>query len=104
VTDANVCFPPIADIGGQRDYRLMTRPRVFFDTNDGSMEQGYWLGFEQSRNDLGALGGALRPGTIVTIYMPDELEMAAALRFDDTEKVWWADPVGDTVTYLDGSA
>ena len=104
MTDANVCFPPIADIGGQRDYRLMTRPRVFFDTNDGSMEQGYWLGFEQSRNDLGALGGALRPGTIVTIYMPDELEMAATLRFDDTEKVWWADPVGDTVTYLDGSA
>jgi len=81
----------------------MTPPRVFFDTNDGSMEHGYWLGFDQSRNDLDELGTALRPGTTVTIYMADELEMTATLRFDDTERVWWADPVADTITYLDGS-
>jgi hypothetical protein len=35
----------------------------------------------------------LREGATVTIYMPEELEMAATLRFDDAEKVWWADPI-----------
>lgn len=82
----------------------MTLPKVFFDTNDGSMEHGYRLGFDQSRKDLDALGTALRQGTAVTLYMPDELEMTATLRFDANEKVWWADPVVDTITYLDGSA
>ena len=71
----------------------MTLPRVFFDTNDGSMEHGYWLGFDQSRKDLDALGTALQEGTTVTIYMPDELEMTATLRFDATDGVCWADPV-----------
>jgi hypothetical protein len=82
----------------------MTLPGVFFDANDGSMEHGYWLGFDQSRQDLDALGTALCQGATVTIYMPDELEMTAILRFDSDEEVWWADPVADTTTYLDGSA
>jgi len=82
----------------------MALRRVFFDTNDGSMEFGYWLGFDQSRKDLKALGTALREGVTVRIYMPDELEMTATLRFDTNEEVWWADPVADTITYLDGSA
>lgn len=80
----------------------MTLPKVFFDTNDGSMEHGYRLGFDQSRKDLDALGTALRQGTAVTLYMPDELEMTAALRFDTNEDVWWAVPVADTFTYLNG--
>ena len=75
-----------------------------FDTNDGSMEHGYWLGFDQSRKDLEALGDELRQGTTVTIYMPDELEMKATLRFDAAGEVWWADAVAGTVKYLDGSA
>jgi len=50
------------------------------------------------------LGDELREGTRVTIYMPDELEMTATLRFDASEKVWWAQPVEGTITYLDGSA
>lgn len=78
--------------------------RVFFDTNDGSIEHGYWLGFDQSRNDLEALGGELREGSMVTIYMPNELEMTATLRFDTKEKVWWADPVSGTTRYLDSKA
>ena len=81
----------------------MTLPRVFFDTNDGSMEHGFWLGLDQSRQDLDALGTALREGEAVTIYMPNELEMTAILRFDADGEVWWADPVADTLTYLDGS-
>ena len=75
-----------------------------FDTNDGSMEYGYWLGFDQSRKDLEALGDELREGTTVTIYMADELEMTATLRFDAVGKVWWADAVAGTIKYLDGSA
>ena len=82
----------------------MSLPRVFFDTNDGTMEDGYWLGFDQSWTDLQALGDELREGTRVTIYMPDELEMTATLRFDASEKVWWAKPVEGTIAYLDGSA
>ena len=82
----------------------MTLPRVFFDANDGSMEHGYWLGFDQSRKDLEALGTALRQGMAVTIYTPHEVEMTAILRFDRDEQVWWADAVADTVTYLDNSA
>ena len=81
----------------------MALHRVFFDTNDGSIERGYWLGFDQSRKDLAALGTALREGTAVTIYMPNELEMTATLRFDANEDVWWADPVADIIKYLDGS-
>jgi hypothetical protein len=82
----------------------MSFPRVFFDTNDGTPEDGYCLGFDQSRNDLEALGDDLRDGTKVTLYMPDELEMTATLRFDPTEKVWWADPIDGVITHLDGSA
>jgi hypothetical protein len=81
----------------------MSFPKVFFDTNDGSIECGYWLGFAQSRKDLEAIGDALHEGTTVIIYMPDELETTATLRFDATERVWWADPIEGTITYLDGS-
>lgn len=82
----------------------MTLPKVFFDTNEGSLEHGYWLGFDQSRKELEALDSALREGTIVTIYMPHELELTATLRVDPNHEVWWADPVSDTIAYLDASA
>ena len=49
------------------------------------MEQGYWLGFSRSQNDLKELGDELREGITVTIYMPDELEMTATLTFDPIE-------------------
>ena len=76
--------------------RWMTHPRVFFDTNDGSMQRGYWLGFDRSQRDLESLGDKLQEGAIVTIYMPDELEMTATLRFEATEGTWWADPLRTT--------
>lgn len=80
----------------------MTLPRVFFDANDGSMEDGYRLGFDQSRKDLAALGTTPAQGTAVIIYMPNELEMMATLRFDVDEDVWRADPIRGTITQLDG--
>ena len=69
-----------------------------------SMEHGYWLGSDRSRRDLKALGSALSQGTAVIVYMPNELEMTASLRFDANEDVWWADTVADTIKYLDGGA
>ena len=80
----------------------MTLPRVFFDTNAAGMTQGYWLGFDQSRKDLEALGDALCDGLRVTIYMPDEVEMDATLSFDSTDSVWCAEPIEGTIVYLDG--
>jgi hypothetical protein len=82
----------------------MSFPRVFFDTNDGSVDEGYRLGFERSRKDLAALGADLRPGMAVIIYMPNELEMTATLRFDAGEGVWWAEPVPGSIKHLDGRA
>jgi len=82
----------------------MPLPRIMFDTNDGSMEHGYRLGFDRSRKALEALGEALREGATVIIYMPDELEMKASLRFDRAENVWWADPLDGVITFLDGAA
>lgn len=67
--------------------------RIFFDTNDGSQEVGYWLGFTRSAEDLDRHRGEVTEGAQVIIYMPDELEMLATLRFDAEERVWWADPV-----------
>jgi hypothetical protein len=81
----------------------MPVPKVFFDANDGTMEHGYWLGFEQSQRDLEEMGGALRPGSRIVIYMPNELQMQATLRFDPAEDVWWGDPIPNTIEYLDGS-
>ena len=81
----------------------MSLPLVFFDTNDGSMEHGYWVGFDQSRKDLAALGDKLREGSKVIIHMQDELQMTATLRFDAAANVWWADPVAGTASYLGGS-
>jgi hypothetical protein len=78
-------------------------PRVFFDTNEGTKSRGYWLGFDQSKIDLAAIGPALKDGLHVTIYMPGELEMEAALRFDREQSGWVAMPIDGTVKYLDGS-
>ncbi len=82
----------------------MTLHRVYFDTNDAAgMVDGYWLGLAQSRKDLEAIGDDLRDGLRVTIYMPNELEMDAILRFDATDAVWCAELIEGTVVYLDGS-
>lgn len=81
----------------------MQLARIFFDTNDGSMEGGYWLGFERSREDLERNPHAIAEGAQVIIYMPEELEMVATLRFDHQAQVWWADPVPNTIAYLDES-
>jgi hypothetical protein len=81
----------------------MSLPRVFFDTNGGNMERGYWLGFERSKEDLERHRAGVAEGAVVVIYMPDELEMVATLRFDPSERIWWADPTPGTIRYPDGT-
>ena len=81
----------------------MSPPRIFFDTNVGSQESGYWLGFERSKAEIERSGSAVADGAAAVSYMPDELEMMATLRFDRRARVWWADPVPGTIKYLDGT-
>ena len=99
----SVCFPPIADIAPFAQVRAMPFPRVFFDSNAGTLEHGYPLHFAQSRSDLEALGEELRDGTVVTIYM-DDLEMDATLRFERAQDVWVAVPIEGTIRDLNAGS
>ena len=81
----------------------MSPPRILFDTNVGSQETGYWLGFDRSKAELERNRKAVTDGAAAVIYMPDELEMMATLRFDRRARVWWADPIPRTIKYLDGT-
>ncbi len=80
---------------------------MYFDTNGGTPDFGFWLGFDQSALDLAAIGAELHDGLVVIIYMPGELEMMATLHYGDRFGAdnlgWWAAPIPDTLRYLDGS-
>jgi hypothetical protein len=92
---------PIADIGWITQIGSMTEvPRIFFDTNEGDHDHGYWLVLPRSRLDLVALGTTLRDGMTVTLYMPDELEMQATLRFSPSDRIWIADPVAGSIRHF----
>jgi hypothetical protein len=73
--------------------------RVYFDANDGSIEFGYLLHFDQSVADLNKLGDRLRAGTEVTIYDSDGLEMDGVLMYDDELRCWKAIPNTTTIRY-----
>jgi hypothetical protein len=78
-------------------------PRIFFDSNEGTHEHGYWLNLSKSRRDLERLGDQLREGLHVLLHMPDEFEVEAVLRFDIQSDHWVGMPVAGTLRYLDGS-
>jgi len=67
--------------------------RIFFDTNAGTSEAGYLLHFAKSLEDINEIEGGPYEGMNVIIYMPDELEMEAILRFDDEFECWRGVPV-----------
>lgn len=70
------------------------------------MEHGYHLIFENSKADLAALGGELREGLLVQLYMPDELEVLATLSFEKDGpfgESWIGKPIEETLVPLDGS-
>ena len=78
-------------------------PRIFFDTNEGTPKNGFWLHLAGSRHDLEALGDRLCEGLRVLLYMPAELEIEAVLKFDREFDLWVGMPVASTLRYLDGS-
>ena len=80
---------------------MAEHPRIFFDTNEGTYDHGYLLCLDQSKDDLQALGQGLRAGMIVTIFMPDELQMSATLHYDEIDSVWVARPIAGTISCLD---
>ncbi|WP_147423399.1 hypothetical protein [Sphingosinicella microcystinivorans] len=75
-------------------------PRIFFDTNEGWHETGYILRLPCSKVDLSALGSNHLEGMLVTIYMPNELEMDARLHWDKSLGDWLARPVKGSIRYL----
>jgi hypothetical protein len=82
----------------------MTEPllsRIYFDTNERPDGDRYGLWLSTSLADIESIGGELRDGLHVIIYMPDELEMEAVLQFDPEWAAWTARPVKGTITYLD---
>lgn len=74
-------------------------PRIFFDSNVGTHGDGYRLVLGQSISDLHALGDELRDDKVVAIYMPDELEMLATLRFAASDYIWIAHPIAGSIRY-----
>ncbi|TAJ35697.1 MAG: hypothetical protein EPO55_24855 [Reyranella sp.] len=52
-------------------------------------------------DDIAPIADQLRDGMHVIIYMTDELEMEAILRFDAEWKAWTAMPVKGTIKYYD---
>ena len=78
-------------------------PRIFFDSNEGTLQNGYWLNLPTSRRDLEKLGEQLREGLHVLLHMPTEFEVEAVLTFDREFNLWVGMPVASTLRYLDGS-
>ena len=76
----------------------ISAPRIFFDTNEGSHERGYWLHLDQSKKDIAALMPPATEGMEVVIYMPDELEMCATLNRDKSG-VWIAMPISGSIKH-----
>jgi hypothetical protein len=75
--------------------------RVYFDTNEGNHDYGYWLQLEASRNDLKLIGDRLKDGLRVVLYMTGELELQAYLKFDKAYGYWVGMPIEGTIVYYD---
>jgi hypothetical protein len=69
--------------------------KVFFDTNSGDRIGGYLLIFDASKDDLKKMGSSLKDGSVVTLYMTDEVEVEATLRFDEQMNCWRGIPIGE---------
>ena len=67
--------------------------RVLFDTNVGTEKEGYILWFDKSREEIEKVAPEERDGALVTLYMPDELELAARLKRDEKVGCWKGVPV-----------
>ena len=67
--------------------------RIFFDSNAGNDQIGYVLWFDRSKEDIRRIDGGAHEGMIVTLYMPDEIEIGASLKYDDDLGCWRGIPL-----------
>lgn len=79
----------------------MTLHRIYFDTNEQVGDDCYDLGIPGSRADIEPIADQLRDGMRVVIYMGNELELEAILRFDSEHNHWTATGIRGTLKYLD---
>jgi hypothetical protein len=79
----------------------MTLYRIYFDTNDGTMSDGYPLCCKGSLEDIQPIAHQLKEGMRVIIYMTGELEMEAILEFDRGNNFWIGHPIEETLKILD---
>ena len=77
--------------------------RIYFGTNDGTMEGGYPLACKGAWDDIQPIADKLAEGMHVIIYMTGELEMEAVLEFEPTHGYWVGRPIKGTLKYLDRS-
>jgi len=80
---------------------MTTLYRIYFDTNDGTMDDGYPLHCRGSLEDIQPIADKLEEGMQVVIYMTGELEMEAILELDRGNDVWIGRPIKGTLKYLD---
>jgi hypothetical protein len=80
---------------------MMSLYRIYFDTNDGTIDDGYPLACKGAQDDIEPIADKLKEGMRVIIYMAEELEMEAILEFDHDDNLWIARPVKGTLKYLD---
>ena len=78
--------------------------RIYFDTNDGTMADGYPLVCKGAQDDIQPIADKLTEGMHVVIYMTGELEMEAVLELDPTHGYWVGRPIKGTLKILDHSA
>src|SRR6476661_8806150 len=74
------------------DRMIRAKPRIFFDSNAGTDERGYFLWFDTSKAEIAAIEN-VETGQTVRLYMPGELEVDATLRFDDKHGCWIGVPI-----------
>jgi len=76
--------------------------RVYFDANEGSRSDGYFLHLPESRMDIAAIGNTLRDGLRVIIYTTGGLEIEALLEYAPEDDRWVALPVHGTIKHPKG--
>ena len=76
--------------------------RVYFDTNEGSEDDGrhgraYGLWLDRSMEDLAKIPGGPQVGMQVLLYMIGEVEMEATLEFSMNRDGWVAREIAGTM-------
>jgi hypothetical protein len=77
--------------------------RIYFDTNDGTMEGDYPLACKGALDDIQSIADKLREGMHVVIYMTGELEMEAVLGLAPTHGYRVGRPIKGTLKIVDHS-